>query len=167
MKYAGIIKNDVAAAPGISLSFYTQGCPHQCPGCHNPETWNFNGGKEFTIETLQTILNGIEANGIKRNLCILGGEPLCPENAFLTYMVIKEVKDKYPDIKVYIWSGYLYEHLVSNTAHPKIHAILELADYLIDSPFIASYKDLTLKMRGSSNQRIWNLKEKIDITNFF
>ena len=99
MRYAGIIKNDVAAAPGVSLSFYTQGCPHQCTGCHNPETWSYSGGQEFTMETLQTILDGIEANGIKRNLCILGGEPLCTENAFLTYMVIHEVKQKYPDVK--------------------------------------------------------------------
>lgn len=77
MKYAGIIKNDTAAGPGLCLSFYTQGCPHHCSGCHNPETWDFNGGKEFTDETLQMILENINANGIERPLCILGGEPLC------------------------------------------------------------------------------------------
>ena len=161
MRYAGIIKNDVAAAPGVSLSFYTQGCPHQCTGCHNPETWSYSGGQEFTMETLQTILDGIEANGIKRNLCILGGEPLCTENAFLTYMVIHEVKQKYPDVKVYIWTGYIYENLIEHEHHPKIKQILEMADVLIDGPYVKAQRDITLPMRGSRNQRIIDLKEKI------
>ena len=69
MKYAGIIKNDVAAAPGVCVTFYTQGCPHHCPGCHNPETWDFNGGKEFTPQTLQEIKDALVANGIHRDFC--------------------------------------------------------------------------------------------------
>lgn len=88
MKYAGIIYNDFSAAPGVSLSFFTQGCPHHCKGCHNQETWDFNGGKEFTHEDLTSLIKGLTANGIKRTLCIMGGEPLCPENAFLTHLVI-------------------------------------------------------------------------------
>lgn len=83
----------------------------RCYNCHNPEAQDFNGGKEFTPQVLDDIVNSLMANGIKRNLCIMGGEPLCDENAFLTYLVIKEVKNKLSDIKVYVWSGYTYEEL--------------------------------------------------------
>ena len=76
MRYAGIIKNDFAAAPGICVSFWTQGCPHHCPGCHNPETWSFNGGKEFTNDTLNNLLCALTKNNVHRNLSILGGERL-------------------------------------------------------------------------------------------
>lgn len=80
MRYAGIIKNDTAAGEGVCVSFYTQGCPFRCDHCHNPQTWDFNGGKEFTQDTITEIIQAIKANGIIRNFCILGGEPLCPEN---------------------------------------------------------------------------------------
>ena len=115
MKYAGINYNDMCAAPGVSVSFFTQGCPHHCKGCHNPETWDFNGGKEFTFETLNDIVNGLTANGIVRSLAIMGGEPLCEQNAFLTFLVIKTVKEKLPDVKIYIWSGYTYEELTKSS----------------------------------------------------
>ena len=72
MRYAAVDRNDMSAAPGISVTFYTQGCPHRCEGCHNPETWDFNGGKEFTPNTMKEILDAIIANGINRNLCIMG-----------------------------------------------------------------------------------------------
>lgn len=80
MKYAAIKFNDVSNAPGIAVSLFTQGCPHHCKGCFNETTWDFDGGQEFTQETMNSIIEGISANGISRSLCILGGEPLCPEN---------------------------------------------------------------------------------------
>ena len=89
LKYSGLILNDISAAPGLCVSFFTQGCPHRCPGCHNPETWSFDGGLEFTEETLNEIINGLTAQNIKRDLCIMGGEPLCKENALLTFLIIK------------------------------------------------------------------------------
>lgn len=156
MKYAGIIYNDFSAAPGVSLSFFTQGCPHHCPGCHNQETWDFNGGKEFTPETLSSIISGLTANNIQRTLCIMGGEPMCPENLFLTHMIIKAVKDALPNAKIYIWTGYLYEDLVKRSDSHTTQ-ILELADVLIDGPYIEAERDVTLPMRGSRNQRIINL----------
>ena len=158
MQYAGLIRNDLAAAPGVSVSFFTQGCPHRCKGCHNPETWDFSKGKEFTVNVLSEIYEAIEANGIKRNFCVMGGEPLCNENVFLTYLVVKSVRDKYPDIKIYLWTGYYYRDLLKNH-NPKIALILELADVLIDGPYIEALRDTTLKMRGSSNQSIINLAE--------
>ena len=115
MRYAGIIKNDFAAAPGICVSFWTQGCPHHCPGCHNPETWYPNGGKEFTSETLNDLLCALTKNNVHRNLSILGGEPLCDENLFLTELVCREVLKVQPDTKIYIWTGYTYEKLCARS----------------------------------------------------
>lgn len=158
MRYAGLNKNDFTAAPGMSVSFYTQGCPHRCPGCHNPETWEFDVGKEFTPQVLNEIIIALNANGIKRNLCILGGEPLCEENLFLTLLVISHIKEKLPDTKIYIWTGFLYENLLKNS-DPHLKKILELTDVLIDGPYIESLRDITLPMRGSSNQRIIELKK--------
>lgn len=167
MKYNNLIKNDFTAGTGVCVSVFLQGCPHKCEGCFNPETWRFDGGQEFTVDTLKEIINSLTANGIHRNLCILGGEPLCYENAFLTYMIMSEVKSKLPDTKIFIWTGYTYEYLKNFLIHDKIPLILDTADYLIDGPFIYTQKDITLKMRGSKNQRIWDLKNKIDITENF
>lgn len=158
MRYAGIIKNDFSAAPGISVTFFTQGCPHRCEGCHNPETWDFEGGEEVTHDTILDIIEAITANGLHRNLCIMGGEPLCPENQFLTNLIINSVKEKLPDTKVYLWTGYYLKDLDFN--NNRIEQILDKVDYIIDGPFEKDKRDITLFMRGSSNQHI--LKKGID-----
>jgi anaerobic ribonucleoside-triphosphate reductase activating protein len=166
-KYNSIIYNDTANAPGISVSVYLQGCPHKCEGCFNPETWDFNAGEKFTIKILSDIFNNkINANGIKRKLCILGGEPLAPQNLFSTMHLVKAAKmTKTP---CYIWTGYLYEDLLEKAkTNATIALILGTADFLIDGPFKLNERDVTLKMRGSRNQRVWDLKNKIDITNNF
>ena len=157
MKYSGLIRNDLAAAPGVSVSFFTQGCPHRCKGCHNPETGDFEGGKEFTYEVLNEIIEALGANGIKRNFCVMGGEPLAPENEFLTLLVTSKVKEHFPDIKIYIWTGYYYDDIKNRGGHTE--KILNITDVLIDGPYIESKRDTTLKMRGSSNQNIIVLKE--------
>ena len=161
MRYAGLIKNDLSAAPGISVSFFTQGCPHHCKGCHNPETWDFDGGKEFTYDVLNEVIDALTANGVKRSLSILGGEPLCEENVFLTLLLIKTVKERLPNTKIYIWTGYYYDELIKRTSDSHLKAILDYADYLIDGPYVQSLRDITLPMRGSSNQNIIDLKQKI------
>lgn len=153
MKYAGLIKNDLANAPGVCVSFFVQGCPHHCPGCFNKETWNFNKGKEFTQETLDSILSALTANNIHRDFCLLGGEPLCPDNLFLSLLVISTIKEKLPDTKIYIWTGYTYEELMK-MADSRINKLLNLTYCLIDGPFIQKQRDITLQMRGSHNQRI-------------
>ena len=155
MRYSGIIYNDITAAPGLCVSFFTQGCPHHCHNCHNPQTWDFEGGKEFRPELLDEIVEALTANGIERSLCIMGGEPLCSENEFLTLLVIKNVKEKLPNTPIYIWTGYFYEELLKKGGH--MDQILEMADYLIDGPYIEDLRDITLEMRGSSNQRIIKL----------
>lgn len=156
MKYSGLLLNDVTAAPGLCVTFFTQGCPHKCPHCHNPETWDFNGGQDFTGVTLNTIINGLTAQNIQRNLCIMGGEPLCPENSTLTCLIIQQVKERVPNAKIYIWTGYTYEELLEQHC-PVINEILLLADVLIDGPYVHELRDITLLMRGSSNQRIIEL----------
>ena len=159
MRYAGIIKNDVAAGKGVCVTFFVQGCDTHCPGCHNQGTWDFDGGYEFTQDTINSIINALNANGVQRNLCIMGGEPLHERNQFLVQLLIQEVKKVYPDIKIYLWTGYLYENLIEK--HEKIlQNILQEIDVLIDGPFIQEQRDITLAMRGSKNQRIINLKEK-------
>ena len=153
MRYAGIIPNDLSAAPGVCVTFFTQGCPHHCPGCHNPETWDYEGGKEFEGNTIEKIEQYLTANGIHRDLCIMGGEPLCPDNQFLTLLICNTIKDKLPDTKIYIWTGYTLEEL-NKDSNTRISQILEKTDAIIDGPYIAAERDITLPMRGSRNQRI-------------
>ena len=157
MKYAGIIENDVVNGEGVCLSYWTQGCPHKCDGCHNPETWNFNGGKEDSKENiLNKILTLLNKNNIHRNLSILGGEPLCDENIDFTMEILKQVKQRYPNIKTFVWTGYTYEELC------KLYKdiIFDNIDVLIDGKYDKNQRDITLKLRGSKNQRI--LRKNID-----
>ncbi len=153
MRYAKLKFNDIANAPGVSVSFFEQGCPHHCPGCFNPETWAFDGGQAFTQSTLDTIVMKLNENGVRRNLCILGGEPLCPENQFLTRLVVETVRQKSPETPIYIWTGYTIEELAAAPS-PHLQKILLSIDYLIDGPYKQELRDITLQMRGSSNQRI-------------
>ena len=159
MRFAAINKNDFINGEGVSVSFWTQGCPHKCKGCHNPETWDFDGGKEFTPDILDKIVEALSANGIERNLAIMGGEPLCEENQFLTLLVISHVREKLPGVKIYLWTGYTYENLLKNEA-PHLQKILSEVDVLIDGPYIESLRDITLPLRGSRNQRIINLTKE-------
>lgn len=162
MRYAGVNWNDLTAADGLSVTFYTQGCPHRCKGCHNPDTWNFTGGKEFPSNLLDEIIVKLHAQEIDRPFCIMGGEPLCPENLFLTRLLVMTIRDKSPKTPIYIWTGYVFEELEIDT-NPHIRDIINNADYLIDGPYKEELRDITLKMRGSSNQRIIDLKEKKEI----
>ena len=154
MNYANIKYNDIANGEGISVSLFVSGCPHQCTGCFNPETWNYEYGKLFTKETEKEILNAIAKNNIIRNFNILGGEPLAPANCAFVLSIVKEVRKHYPDIIIRIWTGYLFEELpeklIKNLKKLKVNMI-------IDGPFIESQKSYEIAMRGSKNQRIYEL----------
>lgn len=163
MKYAGIIPNDTAAAPGIGYTFFTQGCPHKCKGCHNPETWDFNGGLNFTEKTMNKILSDINKNGINRKLCIMGGEPLCKENIPLVRYIIEQVLEKYPEKleDIYIWSGYTFDELLSMSAdNSDLLYILTHCGYIIDGKYEEDKRDTSLYLRGSSNQNIIYMGDK-------
>ena len=153
MRYAGLLTNDFANGTGTCVSFWTQGCPHKCKGCQNPETWDFFSGKELPPDIRGQIIKAISANGIIRNFSVLGGEPLCEENLELVDNIVSSVRIAYPHIKIFIWTGYTLEELKEkNNIH--INNILQHIDILIDGPFIQEQRDITLHLRGSSNQRI-------------
>ena len=153
MRIAGIDYNDTAAAPGISLTVYVSGCEHRCPGCHNPEAWDFNYGEELSVEIMNKILNGLTANNISRTLCIMGGEPLHPKNREAVGDIISNVKERFSDIEIWVWTGYLYEDLLMEH-NPALNYIFSKIDVLVDGPYIQEQRDITLKARGSRNQRI-------------
>jgi anaerobic ribonucleoside-triphosphate reductase activating protein len=113
------------------------------------------------MKTMSDLLNGLSANGIERPLCIMGGEPLCNENLFLTSLIVKMVKENKPNTKIYLWTGYLYEDLKNKVLpQSRVEFILNNIDYLIDGPYIEAERDITLPMRGSRNQRIIDLSKK-------
>ena len=152
-KIAGIYWDDTAAAPGISLSVYFSGCHFHCPGCHNPEAQDFNYGEEFTLETLRHIMEKINKNGVMRTLCILGGEPLCEENLGDVLRLISWSKLDYPDLKIYVWTGYTIEELEARD-DDDVRTVLRNITCLIDGRYEQDKRDTTLPLRGSSNQRI-------------
>lgn len=155
IRLAGVTPNDVINGEGVSVSVWLQGCPHRCKGCHNPEAWDFEGGTLYNQDMLTfEILKLIEANGIQRNLSILGGEPLCPENKDFVKLLTKIVKNVYPHIKIFCWTGYNIEEIDKE--------YLKNIDILIDGKFEQDKRDITLKLRGSSNQRIIDIKEYLN-----
>lgn len=152
-RYSAIIPNDVVNGHGVCVSFFVQGCPHHCPGCFNEETWDFNEGKPYTPEVKWEIIKAISANNITRNFSVLGGEPLAPQNIDMTWEVIDAVRHAYPHIEITLWTGYMYEELMSQTNENLLN-ILNTIDVLVDGPFIEEEKDLSLRLRGSRNQHI-------------
>lgn len=153
-RYSAIIPNDVVNGHGVCVSFFVQGCPHHCPGCFNEETWDFHGGIPYSPEVKWEIIKAISANNIVRNFSVLGGEPLAPQNIDMTWEVIDAVRHAYPHIEITIWTGYTYEELTLRPSENLLN-ILNTIDILVDGPFIEEEKDLSLKLRGSRNQRIW------------
>lgn len=148
MRYAGLIENDIVDSDdGICVSLWMQGCPHHCKGCHNPETWDFNGGIEIDREKLvENVINSLTQNGVNRNFSILGGEPLAEENLEDTLYIINHIRNKFPKIKIYLWTGYTIENL-------KIKDLKKI-DVIIDGLYDEKLRDISLPLRGSSNQRI-------------
>lgn len=139
------------------MSLWTQGCPHHCKGCFNGETWDFNAGEEFEDSDLKYILENINKNNVHRDLSILGGEPLCPENVDGVIEVCKIFKEKFPEKKIYLWTGYVVEGF-----NQKQREVLNYIDVLVDGPFVQDKRNLSLMMRGSSNQRVIDVKKSID-----
>lgn len=158
MKYAGLMENDFSDGSGICVSLWTQGCPHHCSGCHNPETWDFDGGYDVPDDIRGKIIKAISANNITRNFSILGGEPLCEQNLDFVLNIITAVRTAYPHIKIYIWSGYTFAELIEKKDN-RIIEILKQANFLIDGKYIEELRDTTLPLRGSSNQQIIELDE--------
>ena len=154
MKIAKIMENDIVDCDdGICVSVWFFGCPHKCKGCHNSQLWEPNCLEETKeSEIIDKVINLINKNNINRNLSILGGEPLAEYNLMNTSNLITSVRNVYPNIKIYLWTGYTLEQLDKKNIF--MEQILRNIDVLIDGPFILEKRDITLKLRGSSNQRI-------------
>lgn len=170
IRYAALKENDIVNGENICVSFWTQGCPFHCPGCHNPETWNFNGGIEERFqEVLDKILTAIPKNGVQRNFSVLGGEPLCNENIRYVWEILYFVKQYFPNIKIFLWTGYTKEEIFSFSSKKKIFNsltyegwyedwlrinIIRFIDVIITGRYEQDKRDITLKLRGSTNQEI-------------
>lgn len=152
-KIAGIYWDDTAAAPGISLSVYFSGCHFHCPGCHNPEAQDFNYGTDYNLDIRQEIMEKLKKNGVMRTLSILGGEPLNNENIGDVLNLIGWCKNDYPDLKIYVWTGYTIEELEARD-DDDVRAVLRNITCLIEGRYEQDKRDTTLPLRGSSNQRI-------------
>ena len=154
MRYNKIRKMDISNGPGVRVSIFTQGCSFHCKNCFNKETWNFTDGKEFTDEVINHILDLCSKDHIQ-GLSILGGEPLHPKNIEDTTKLAKIFKEKYPEKNIWLWSGYLYEDYISK------QEIVKYIDIIVDGQYVDDLHDFTLKWRGSSNQRVIDVKESI------
>ncbi len=164
MKYAGIIRNDVVNGYDVCVSYWCQGCRFRCPGCHNPQTWDFDGGNEIDEDDLLELIDSaIAENGIQRNLSVLGGEPLCEENLEFTTRLISKVKQKYPNILIFIWTGYEFEYLMQEARqNVYLQTVLSNTNVLIDGKFESENRNITLPFRGSSNQRVIDVQSTLN-----
>lgn len=158
MKYAGVINDDIVNGRGVCTSFWVQGCPHHCPGCHNPETWDKDGGYELPPDYISRIEKLLKKNGIRRNLSILGGEPLCDDNISIVFALLLSVKHDMPWTKAFVWTGGKFEAL--KLLYP---STMKLIDVLIDGPFDITQRDITLPLRGSPNQRIIDVQASLQL----
>lgn len=156
MRYNKIRKMDISNGEGVRVSIFVQGCHFHCKGCFNPETWNFEGGKEFTSQTL-TLLLDLCSNPTRKGLSILGGEPLNDENYSGVLEIVKAFrKDKRLSGKdIWLWTGYEIEDILNDKSKKEI---LNYLDYIICGQFIEEQKDLRLKWAGSKNQRWIDVK---------
>ena len=151
-RYNKIRKMDISNGPGVRVSVFMQGCTFNCKNCFNPETHDFNGGKEFTDDTINEILN-LCNNSCIAGLSILGGEPLHNKNIDASTKLAKAFKEKYPDKSIWIWTGFNFEDYVMDKE------ITKYADFIVDGQFEEDKKNPKLLYSGSSNQRVINVKK--------
>jgi anaerobic ribonucleoside-triphosphate reductase activating protein len=164
MNFAGIIKDDVANGIGVRTSIFVSGCNIHCPGCQNKYIQDFNYGREFTDDDLKMLLDSI-SDDYHAGITILGGEPLDEINIEGVYNIIKAFRKRYNNTKtIWLYTGYTYEFLkdVESIEDKYIDLVFNNIDVLIDGPFIQDKRDITLKFRGSSNQRIIDMKKTIE-----
>ena len=163
MNYADIKQYDIANGPGVRISIFVSGCTHHCKNCFNPETWDFNYGTLFSSGTIKTILEYLKPNFI-RGLSILGGEPFEHTNQLGLLPLVRAVKEQYSDKSIWCYSGYRYdEDILKNMVPiwPETTELLSYIDVLVDGPFIEEERDLSIKFRGSRNQRIIMVPESL------
>jgi len=154
MRYNIVRKMDISNGPGVRVSVFMQGCEFHCKNCFNPETWDFNGGKEFNKGTIDEVLELCNKDHIK-GLSILGGEPMHPKNIEATTELAKAFKEKYPNKNIWVWSGFKFDEDL------KDKEVLNYIDVLVDGRYSDELSDPTLKWRGSSNQRVIDVQRSL------
>ena len=157
MNYKEIIFDDIANGNGIRTSLFVSGCRIHCEGCFNKQLWDFNAGKKFTKNEEDNIITSM--NKYHRGLSLLGGDPLELENVKVLLPFIKRFREECPDKDIWCWTGHLFEEL--RVGDDLIKQFLKEIDILIDGPFLINEKDLSLRWRGSRNQRIIQCKKSI------
>lgn len=172
MNIAGINYESIYDGEGMRTVVYVSGCSHKCPNCHNPETHDINYGIKFTDDLQNEIINNIKKRPFVSGITLSGGDPLHNNNVFHVYHFIKKLKSEFPDKNIWLYTGYKWEHII----HPIVtdnfdwdrdqiidyrKKIVELCDVIVDGKYIDSLRDITLKFRGSSNQRIVDVKKSL------
>ena len=164
MNYGEIKKCDIANGEGIRVSLFVSGCTHHCPGCFNQDTWDFRYGQEYTKKTQKEILDAL-APGYINGLSLLGGEPFEPQNQKVLTGLLREVKEKYPEKDVWCYSGYLFDKELLAESRARCEytdEMLSMIDVLVDGRFVEKQKDIRLAFRGSSNQRVIDVKKSLE-----
>ena len=163
MNYAAIKKYDIANGPGVRVSLFVSGCTHHCPGCFNSETWDFNFGNPFTDEVMDEILKAMEPSYI-HGFSLLGGEPFEHVNQIAVLPLLQEIKKRFPEKDIWCYTGYDFEQdLLGNMAKQwsETMDMLSCIDILVDGEFEQDKKNLSLRFRGSSNQRIIDVPQSL------
>lgn len=160
MYYADIKNVDVANGPGVRVSLFVSGCTHRCKDCFNPESWDFSYGKPFDEEASAKLMALLEPCYV-RGLSLLGGEPFAPENQAAVLDFVRQVREEFPLKDIWCWTGYIYEDLAAGKVGEHSRELLTQLDVLVDGPFILEQKDITLRFRGSANQRVLNAQASI------
>lgn len=163
MNYGNIKKYDIANGPGVRVSLFVSGCTHHCPGCFNPETWDFNFGKPFDSDVINEILEALQPPYIY-GFTLLGGEPFEYKNQIGVLPLLKEIKHRFPNKDIWCYSGYDFEKDILGDMAKKwteTYDMLSCIDVLVDGEFVEAKKDLALRFRGSSNQRIIKVQESL------
>lgn len=155
MNYIKITKNDIANGPGVRVTLWVAGCKVHCKGCHNPQTWDFNSGIPFNKDALNEVLEALNKSYIQ-GLTLSGGNPVDSGPEILA--VCKEVKKRFSQKNIWLYSGYTFEEIKTKTVG---EFILEYVDVLVDGPYIEEQRDITLPFRGSKNQRLIDVKETL------
>ncbi len=153
MNYATIKNCDIANGPGVRVSLFVSGCTHKCKGCFNEVAWDFHYGEPFTQQTIDRILQMLQPAHIK-GLTLLGGEPFEPQNQGAIVELLRQVKKAHPDKSIWAFSGYLFDKDITSGRLGDTSEYLSYLDVLVDGPFVEAKKNLSLRFRGSENQRL-------------
>ena len=164
MNYAEIKRCDIANGVGVRTSLFVSGCRHRCKGCFNAEAWDFEAGEPFTYKTEDEILQSLMPDYVA-GLSVLGGEPMEPENQDALAPFLERVRARYPNKTIWMWTGFTWDQLTQEITRADTDVkwrVLNCLDVLVDGRFVEAQKDITLRFRGSANQRILDVQRSID-----